>query len=105
MDSKLLLRQFKSDPGAAFIILIKDSGTTTTLGSIRTSLVEAGAAKKDVDTKWKAAQPLLAEHPHVRRAGKTGYVWSTESIDAKVALNSLARERKLPGWLREALAQ
>jgi len=106
MDTKTLLRQFKSDPGLAFVSVIKTSDAASTLGSIRTALVEAGATKADVNTKWKTAQPFLAEHPHVGRSpGSPLYAWSDEPVAAEVALASLVKKRKIPDWLRDALIE
>ncbi len=103
MDAKTLLRQFKSDPGLAFVSVIRTSDAASTLGSIRTALVEAGATKADVNTKWKTAQRFLAEHPHIRRPSSTTYAWSEEPVGAEVALASLAKRRQIPDWLRHAL--
>src|SRR5690242_10372359 len=103
MDAKSLLRQFKSDPGLAFISVIRASDAPSTLGSIRTVLIGAGATKADVDRKWKAQQPFFADHPHIHRPRSTSYVWSDEPVDAARALASLAKNHKIPDWLRDAL--
>jgi hypothetical protein len=105
MDAKSLLRQFKADPGAAFVGIIRAADKSATLGSVRALLVEAGATKAEVNARWKSAQPFLAEHPHVRHPPSTQlYVWSDEPVRADVALASLTKRRQIPEWLRQALA-
>ena len=106
MDAKALLRQYEATPGVAFVAIIADSPQPSTLATIRGLLLEAGATKADVDVKWKSAQPFLAEHPHIRRSNPRTYIWSDQAVDARVALQALAKERKkaIPDWLRQALA-
>jgi predicted nucleic acid-binding protein len=105
MDVKDLLRQFRSEPGLAFLNIIRTSSSPSTLGSIRAALVDAGVTRAAVNTKWKAVQRFLPEHPHIRRPTSTVYVWSHEPVAAELALASLARKRQVPDWLRQALTE
>jgi hypothetical protein len=99
------LRRFKADPGAAFVSVIRTSNGAATLGVIREHLIEAGATKAEVNAKWKTVQPLLSEHPNIIRPTSTGYSWSDVPGSASKALASLSKPRKLPDWLRTALAE
>lgn len=107
MDSKTLLKQFGSDPGSAFLEVIRSASSPLGAIDIKRGIIEIGAKRADVDRHWKRLQPVLKLHPNVRMGSNKKYEWSARQQPAQNSLAVLAGNllAKLPGWLAEALVQ
>jgi hypothetical protein len=106
VDAKTLVKQFGSEPGLAFLEIIRAAPNAIGATGIKRQLVDAGAKQVDVDRYWKRLQPALKLHPQVRM-GSNKYEWSAVHGSAKASLEVLASNllAKLPGWLAQALVQ
>lgn len=105
MDAKLLVKQFTTDAGLAFLEIIRSAAGPVGAREIKNEIVAAGVKRSDVDNKWKRLQPYVKLHPQVEKSGPTRYEWSAvprssaESLDLLAAHSSV----RVPGWLTQAL--
>ena len=106
MISKTLSKQFDTDPGQAFLEVIRTAGREVNKKSIIETLVSAGVREKDAVAKWNKFAEFAKKHPHVRsKKGSTLYAWSTEPGPSAEALDVLeSRLKSTPAWLVEALS-
>ncbi|GAB3267076.1 hypothetical protein [Kineosporia babensis] len=106
MRDRVLVKQFKDDAGLAFIEVIRRTGDPVRTQEIKAEIIEAGAAKAEVDRWWKKLQPLFKEHPRITCPRPGVYEWSlsTElSHDSLEKLSALAGKRSAGrAWLVEA---
>ncbi len=107
MDEKLLLKQFKADPGMAFVEIIRSAAGPITARRVMDLLKAAGAPLAGVREKWKSAQKFLNVHPHIRKPTPSQYEWSEEPIPSSEALRRLSTYvlKSTPGWLTSAYVQ
>jgi hypothetical protein len=106
VDAKTLVKQFGSDPGLAFLEIIRAAPSPVRATEIKREITGAGAKQADVDRHWKRLQPVVKLHPQVSMA-RNRYEWSTDQRSAQSSLDVLAGNllAKLPGWLVQALVQ
>lgn len=106
MDAKTLMKQFGSDPGLAFLEIIRTASSPVRATELKQELVGAGVQRADIDRHWKRLQPMLKLHPHIRMANNK-YEWSAQHRPAQGSLDVLTSNllAKVPGWLAQALAQ
>ncbi|MDG4824110.1 hypothetical protein O7635_19840 [Asanoa sp. WMMD1127] len=106
MDAKLLVKQFNTDAGLAFIEIIRAVDRPVGAREIKQEIVAAGGKQGDVDRQWKRLQPYLKLHPHVEKSGATRYEWSAAPHSSAESLQLLSAQSsvRVPGWLTQALA-
>jgi hypothetical protein len=107
MDEKLLLKQFKADPGTAFVEIIRSAAGPIDARRIMDHLKAAGAPLAGVREKWYRVQKFLNVHPHIRKPTPNRYEWSEEPIPSSKALRLLSTYvlKSTPGWLTSAYVQ
>jgi len=105
VDAKLLVKQFTTDAGLAFLEIIRSASRPVGAREIKNDIVAAGAKKADVDIKWKQLQPYVKLHPHVEKSGPTRYEWSAEPQASADSLELLSANslKRVPAWLTQAL--
>ena len=106
VDAKTLVKQFGSDPGLAFIEIIRTASSPVRATEIKQKLIAAGVKRADVDRLWKRLQPALKLHPQIQM-GSNKYRWSPDPDPASTSLDVLADNllAKLPDWLAQALVE
>ncbi|MDY7086399.1 MAG: hypothetical protein SYR96_14965 [Actinomycetota bacterium] len=106
MDAKTLVKQFNSDPGLAFIEIIRTASSSVRATDIKREIIDAGGKRADVDRLWKRLQPVLKLHPHIHM-GNNRYSWSEDQRPPSGSLEVLAGNllARLPTWLAQALVQ
>jgi hypothetical protein len=83
VDARILLKQFGSDPGRAFLEMIRTAPGPVRAVELKREIVDAGAGKSDVDRLWKRLQPMLKLHPRIRLEKGGRYAWSAESGETR----------------------
>ncbi|REF98395.1 hypothetical protein DFJ67_4413 [Asanoa ferruginea] len=105
MDAKLLVKQFSTDAGLAFLEIIRSAPGPIGAREIKNEIVAAGVKRSDVDAKWKRLQPYVKLHPHVEKSGPTKYEWSAVPRSSAESLDQLSAHSsvRVPAWLTQAL--
>lgn len=105
VNDKVLLKQFRADPGTAFLDVIRGSTAPLNARKVKETVITAGARRSDVDRHWKRLQPFLQLHPYIRKPTNLLYEWSVEPVPSSVAVDLLASRMlaSTPGWLKSAL--
>lgn len=103
----MLVKQFNSDPGQAFLEVIRLADKPIDARGIKDRLKLAGAKVAEVDDKWKRMQRFVNEHPHIRKPVSRLYEWSIEPLASGEILQRMRAHtlKSVPGWLTSAFVR
>jgi hypothetical protein len=89
-----------------FLGIIQASPKPIRAQDIKQQVIDGGAKKADVDSRWKQVQRVIKLHPQINMANNK-YEWSAERRPAQSSLDVLAAHllAKLPPWLAQPLVQ
>lgn len=106
MDGKVLVKDFRNDPGAAFLALIREADGPVRLGDLRQSLAEAGVPVADINQHWKRLRGSIQAHPRISKPDPAHYEWSPIAHPSKDSLQKLLAKVSGRGqaWLTQAYA-
>jgi hypothetical protein len=106
MDGKVLVKNFRNDPGSTFVALIREADQPVRLGDLRQCLVEAGVPAADVNREWKRLQKSINDHPRVSKPDPAQYEWSSAAQPSKESFQRLLAKVNKRGqaWLTQAYA-
>ena len=106
MDGKVLVKNFRNDPGATFVALIREADRPVRLGDLRQSLAEAGVPAADVNREWRRLQKSIKDHPHISKPDSAQYEWSSAAQPSKESFQKLLTKVNKRGqaWLTQAYA-
>ncbi|MFG1921735.1 hypothetical protein [Cryptosporangium sp. NPDC048952] len=104
MDRKLIVKQFATEPGLAFIEVIRTASTPVGAREIKALIADAGVGPVEVDRWWKRSQPYLRLHPHIEKTPNNRYEWRIEAEESAASLGNLAEItlKRIPSWLTHA---
>lgn len=107
MSRDALAAEFRVDPAAALIGIVRDAGRAVRKKDILAMVVAAGVPEATADRAWSRLQPLIKDHPQVTVVRSRLYEWTADPVDPFEALVRLRRERKTrtPQWLVDSLAE
>ncbi|GAA2493880.1 hypothetical protein [Winogradskya humida] len=106
MDGKVLVKNFRNDPGATFVVLIREADQPVSLGDLRQSLAEAGVPVAEVNREWDRLRKSIKDHPHISKPEPARYEWSPAAQPSKESFQKLLAKVNKRGqaWLTQAYA-
>jgi hypothetical protein len=106
MDGNVLVKDFRNDPGATFVALIRDADRPVRLGDLRQLLVEAGVPVADVNRQWNRLRSSIQDHPRISRPDSAQYEWSPTFPPSQDSFRKLLAKVSKRGqaWLTQAYA-